>query len=351
MKHRVTITTAIALSLASQLVCSGAITDTYTTGDTLTTTTLNNIKSAVNDTGNSSAGDLTINAATNWATTPPANPNFDNILIEAGQTLTVPAGTTIRCAGGFVNNGTLLVTGGVEIGSVTGIQTGTSPTSGDHAYAHPGDSYAPASLGYVDNTAVNVAAASMQGGRGGKPIPQVVAMTSHDRFKFGGGSGAGYDNQGGHGGGLVRIQCAGAIVNTGTIDAQGFDGTNDSIGGGGGGIVILHSGSTIDNTGGVIDVSGGNGDSNNFTWGGNGGGGGGGIIVLISTGGATLGTETISGGLGGAGTTTLTSQTRRSGGGGGASGGAGGSGGSVGSTGVPTNGLDGDPGYVINITQ
>ena len=347
MYFRSNIIIMTALSLMSNLVFAGSITDTYTTGDTLTTTTLNNIKSAVNDTGNSNT-DLTISANTNWSSTPPTNPNFNNILIETGQTLTVPAGTTIRCAGGFVNNGTLLVTGGVQIGSVTGISTGNSPTSGDHAYAHPGDSYGPASLGHVDNTAVNVLAVSLTGGNGGKLIPQVVAMTSHDRFKFGGGSGAGYDNQGGHGGGLVRVQCAGAIVNTGTIDAQGFNGSNASIGGGG--IVILQSGSTIDNSSGTIDVSGGDGRISS-SFGGNGGGGGGGIIILISSGVATLGTENISEGLGATGATVVSSTTRRSGGGGGASGGAGGNGGSVGSTGTPSNGLNGGEGYVINITQ
>jgi len=49
MKQKIIFTFIIALSLSSQLVTAGSITDTYATGDTLTATTLNNIKDAVND--------------------------------------------------------------------------------------------------------------------------------------------------------------------------------------------------------------------------------------------------------------------------------------------------------------
>jgi len=49
MKYRIRITLLIGLISISQLALSGSITDTYNTGDTLTTTTLDNIKDAVND--------------------------------------------------------------------------------------------------------------------------------------------------------------------------------------------------------------------------------------------------------------------------------------------------------------
>jgi hypothetical protein len=49
MKNITKLMTFIGLLSTSQLAYSGSITDTYNTGDTLTATTLNNIKSAVND--------------------------------------------------------------------------------------------------------------------------------------------------------------------------------------------------------------------------------------------------------------------------------------------------------------
>ena len=49
MKYSVIFTTVIALAVSSQLVNAGAITDTYTTGDTLTAAKMDNIKTAVND--------------------------------------------------------------------------------------------------------------------------------------------------------------------------------------------------------------------------------------------------------------------------------------------------------------
>ncbi|MDH5612644.1 MAG: hypothetical protein OEY66_09350 [Gammaproteobacteria bacterium] len=49
MKYRVIIAASVALTLISQTATAGSIADTYTTGDTLTATTLDNIKAAVND--------------------------------------------------------------------------------------------------------------------------------------------------------------------------------------------------------------------------------------------------------------------------------------------------------------
>ncbi len=47
MKQRIIITTLLAL--VSQITAAGPITDTYTTGDTLTATKMDNIKAAIND--------------------------------------------------------------------------------------------------------------------------------------------------------------------------------------------------------------------------------------------------------------------------------------------------------------
>jgi hypothetical protein len=323
---------------------------TIATGVMINTTGIATNASAIVNSfaGDGSAGDLTVSTGTDWGATPPVNPFFRDIVIDVAQTLTVPAGTTIYCRS-FTNNGTLLVNNGPEIGSVTSISTTTSPTSGENSSSHPGDSLAPASIGDVNNISNNSSGAFIPGGNGGKPIPQAVATTAFGKFKFGGGSAAGYDNQGGHGGGLVRIQCLNAIVNNGTINARGTSATNTSIGGGGGGIVILTSLTSVDNSVGTIDVSGGNGADARF-FGGNGGGGGGGIIILASPSAPVSGVRTVTGGTGGTGNTTLTANTRRSGSGGGASGGAGGNGGQVSSTGIPAAGNNGGDGYVISLT-
>ncbi|MDJ0832927.1 MAG: hypothetical protein QNJ69_05355, partial [Gammaproteobacteria bacterium] len=248
--------------------------------------------------GDGSAGDLTVSSTVNWSLNPPANPFFNDIVIEFGKILSVPAGTTIYC-NSFTNNGLLEVTAGVGIGSVIGIYTTSSPTSGENASAHPGDSFGPASIGHVDNLANNSSSTSIRGGNGGRPIPQAVAISSFGNFKFGGGSGAGYDNQGGYGGGLLRIQCSGNIINAGSIEAIGKNGTNVSIAGGGGGIVILTSLTQVDNSSGTINVSGGGGvTSGNSGWGGNAGGGGGGIVIMASPTAPVPGTEIVAGGLG-----------------------------------------------------
>lgn len=49
MRQKVIVVTVIALLLTSLVITAGSITDTYTTGDTLTATKMNNIKAAVND--------------------------------------------------------------------------------------------------------------------------------------------------------------------------------------------------------------------------------------------------------------------------------------------------------------
>ncbi len=299
--------------------------------------------------GDGSAGDLTVTVSENWNTTPPANPYFNNITIDAGQTLTVPAGATIRCSGTFTNNGTLRVLPGADLDGPYSINQGSTstPTMGLMAVAHPGDTPRAASLGEYSTPG----SIPVDGGRGGGAIPPGVAASSFANFRIGGGAGAGYDNQGAQGGGLVKVYCAGPIVNAGTINARGENGTNTSIGGGGGGIVVLASRTSVDNSAGTIDVGGGNSSSGSGNWGGNSGGGGGGIVIMASPVAPVPGIETVTGGTGGTDTGTVSTTVGRTGGaGGGGSGGEGGSGGNVSGPGAKSAGSDGSIGYTLTFT-
>lgn len=377
MKTTFLLALAISTVAYSQISFAGEVTDTFTTGSTLTATSLNNIKSAVNDndtriaaniatfdtvfSGDGSAGNLTlaVNESVNWIDNPPENPYFGNILLNQGSTLIVPAGTTIYCNGSFVNAGTLMVQPATAIGSSNisnAFTAGDSPTNAFPAYAHPGDTTAPASMGEINDITVQPATINLQGGGGGLAIQKAVATTAFGKFKFGGGSGAGFTKDtgvGGRAGGLVKIYAHINILNNngGKIVARGEDGSAvGGIGGGGGGIVVLAARfGGVQNVGGEIDVSGGNG-SISTTYAGNGGGGGGGIIIMASPVAPVLGTETVAGGSGGTGTLALTTNTQIAGGGGGGSGGKGGFGGSIQSNGAPGSAGDGDPGYVISLT-
>jgi len=299
--------------------------------------------------GDGSAGNLVVGTQS-WSATPPVNPNFANITINPGQTLTVPAGTTIRCSGTFTNNGTLSVDpGATSDGNFDALNTGSGPAEFVTSVAHPGDTPGAATLGEQNNVGLaNIQA--LGGGTGGKAIARAVAQTSFGSFRFGGGSGAGYDNQGNRGGGLVKIYCEGAIVNTGTINARGDAGGNSTIAGGGGGVVVLASRTSVSNSG-TINANGGNGAAAG-AWGGNAGGGGGGIVIMISPVAPTLGAINVAGGTGGTGTASVTAGARIGGSGGGGSGGAGGDGGGVtaAATGVVSNAADGAVGYAITMT-
>jgi hypothetical protein len=336
MKCSLMFSIAIALAFNSQLVHAGSISDSYNTGDTLTAVNMNNIKTAVNDNNNTSrfygdgsAGPLTVSAITSWTITPPAgnNLNFTDVVIDAGFTLTVPAGTTIRCTGTFTNNGTINIAKGADKPG-TGFSVSTDVTYNGRATSngHPGDSFGPASSPdwHNDFTANPVI---VDGGNGGTAIPKTFTASSFNSFRIGGGSGSGHSG-GSEGGGLIKIYCNGAIINSGTINANGLNGSSAS-GGGGGGIVILGSQTSVDNSAGTISATGGNG-GNGFSWGGNGGGGGGGIIAFISPVITSIGgTLTLTGGTPGTGPASATTNVRIGGGGGGASGGNGALGGNI----------------------
>jgi hypothetical protein len=302
--------------------------------------------------GDGSAGDLTVVASLDWSSTPPANPNFANVTINAGQTLTVPAGTTIRCSGTFTNNGTLTVLNGAGFGG----QLFPLPVSANYSIGHPGDAFRPASGGAYDDNAAAIIKLIL-GGPGGEGIPPATTRTSFNAFRIGGGSGAGMRlSDDARGGGLVKVYCAGNVVNAGTINAAGATAANTT-GGGGGGIVIVASTSSVTNSG-TINANGGDGgaafNSTSFIVGsgGAGGGGGGGIVVFVAPSiNSGSGVVNVAGGQPGSTAVTITTANRFGGGGGGASGGNGGDGGSInaGASATPASATSGAAGYVQSI--
>jgi hypothetical protein len=385
-----------SLLLASSGALAGNVSTTFSPGGTLTATQMTKIKDAVNNNdanitniqdavndidsviaiivtqvtdtvndinsviarlfgGDGSAGDLIVpaseSAIIDWEASPPSNPYFNNITIDFGQTLTVPAGTTIRCRGNFINNGTLSVATNLNGGSHTAISNVVFPVATARISApHPGDSIRaaspPASTFDIGDQPF------LPGGQGGGGIPRTRALTSYNLFQYGGGGGSGHlkagtDGNGGDGGGLVKINCNGTITNNGLIDADAP--TSVSGGGGGGGIVVLASLTEIINTA-TITANGGDGEASETDHG-NAGGGGGGIIVLAAPSIPDLsGTTSVLGGS--ADSEPLSgfiSQASSGGGGGGASGGDGGTGGSLSVGGGTPSGSDGMAGHVIQI--
>jgi hypothetical protein len=335
-------------------VLSGQVTysdDSYGTGDVLTSSDLNakfnEIKSAINDNdakGNTGDGtnDLTVSADADWSVTPPSSLNFRDFTVNNGVTLTVPAGTTIRCTRSFANYGAIVVQTGARGGN--GAQSDYAFNY--RAFPHPGDSYGAAGNGGHD---LNITGGDIQlWGLGGKGIPETAAASSYGQFRIGGGGG-GAGVSGGEGGGLLKVYCKGGVINgTGAIiQANGTNGSTTS-GGGGGGIIVLTSQTSIGNNG-TLEVNGGNGgDSRTFAYGG--GGGGGGIIILVSPNNMNAGTASVAGGTAGAQTELPNLTFGSGGGGGGACGGDGGIGGSNtnGTVNAPADGADG---YVLSITS
>jgi uncharacterized repeat protein (TIGR01451 family) len=138
------------------------------------------------------------------------------------------------------------------------------------------------------------------GGLGGRPLD--YSGGAQARLFFGGGGGSGDGNNsaagaGGNGGGLAYL-IANTVTGSGSIQANGTNGTsttsggNDAPGGGGaGGTVVLQATSSV-----AINANGGNGGNQNITTNeaeGPGGGGGGGYIA------ASGGTQTVNAGVNG----------------------------------------------------
>lgn len=274
--------------------------------------------------GDGSAGAKTIATDT---TLTDSNLMFTDFVVNAGQTLTVPSGTVIRCTGEFINRGTIAVSPGAA-GGYTNYQVLVAIAPPQFSLtAHPGIGNRSAANGqYGADTAFQ------QGGAGGLGITSAAARLLRYPGSNAGGGGGGTFYEGGRGGGALTVLCSNGVTNEGTIEADGRTPAplDHGAGGGGGGVIILASRSFILSTSGsVMSASGGSGRSPSVRTAG-GGGGGGGVIHLmaptITTSGATI---SVVGGPGAAAENVVTETSRSAGGGGGGSGGAGGFGGTL----------------------
>jgi hypothetical protein len=291
--------------------------------------------------GDGSAGDLVISGNVLWGAAAPTNLNFNNVTIQSGGSLTVAGGTTIRCAGAFVNNGAIVVAGFTSGGLVSTPNAGVIGTA--TAYPHPGDTPNGPSLAAYDSDGFF---SDIERGLGGSAMLHTAVVSSLSSLHFGGSGGGGTAGKsGGFGGGVLRILSNNGISSTGTISADGTTGA----GGGGGGFVVLASRTSVNNAG-TINARGGAGASSTTVTGASGGGGGG-FVVLIAPSVASSGAIDVSGGIAGTASTAVTNLSWRSaGGGGGGSGGIGGHGGSVSGT-VSQPGEPGDPGQILTLQQ
>lgn len=231
--------------------------------------------------GDGTAGALHVMNSASWlGPTPggPANGNymFTDVTIDAGVTLTVESGTTIRCTGAFVNHGTLSVGTGTSGGLTPANEVPSAPGRGLAIVVATNGEEVP----YAATTA------SRRAGRGFGLHVNEARSVLHPSYQAGGGGGASgaSDSTGGRGGGAVVILAAGGITvdATGSIAAVGGTGTLGG-GGGAGGFVVLASSSAI-TIAGTIDVSGavgadGDATTENIA---PGGGGTGGVIHLLA---------------------------------------------------------------------
>jgi hypothetical protein len=306
--------------------------------------------------GDGSALALHVTASTDWSTTPPTNNNtsFTDVIIDAGQTLTVPSGTIIRCTGTFTNDGTISVGVGAR-GGLVDIDSGPIGNVVDESYGPPGlgVALAPPASGEIASPIT----AAPAGGVGGIGIGDAFAasfLLQPGLVGGGGGAGAGSGTSswfGGDGGGSFIVLARGAITNTGTINANGTVSLNPNLGGGGGGggVVILASLTSVTNSAvaAIVNAKGGPGASGAAQVGA-GGGGGGGIVHLIAPVIATAPANAdVTGGAGGT-AASINANPNQGGGGGGACGGDGGAGGNGAiPVATPADGQAGLPGFLI----
>jgi len=274
------------------------------------------------------------------------NSNFTECTIQSGITFNVPAGATIRCAGSFRNNGTIIVANGAPSGRIDNVLSPNQvlPRS---LVAGTGDTKGPAGLPEIGTAAIAV-----DGGAGGSALPSLIGSGGLQQLRVGGGGGVtifGGDPEP-SGGGLVRILARGPVVNASLIKANGTDMAalqDPGAGGGGGGVVVLASSTAVTNTGQIRAQGGIGGDSTEVT--GPGGGGGGGLIALVAPLVDNQGQAIVEEGLAGAVVGTVTQDPRRGGGGGGGSAGPGGAGGGVpaGNPATPAPALKGEAGLLV----
>lgn len=208
---------------------------------------------------------------------------FKNFTVAVGTTLTVLGGVEIYCSGNVSIQGTITVSPLIVGG-------GASNTS------------------FLDNTFGGGATGSGPGAgsgfTGGSTYSYVLAPhgSGGAQGRIAAGSGTvgrtqGFFAAGGKGGGCLKIEAAGTISVSGTINCRGGNGGTPTLdifssdsrasgaGGGSGGLILLKSLSSITCTNtSTLDVRGGNGgNGTSVALGGVGGGsGGGGYVVLIA---------------------------------------------------------------------
>jgi hypothetical protein len=253
----------------------------------------------------------------------PLEGSYNNIVINAGVTVTVLSSSVLRAYGDITVNGTINADGRGWPGPYTnGSNQAATVGSGPGAGSRAGNG------GGYQNSYIGLLGSS--GGQGATVVTTPLS------------------NGGGYGGGGIYLSALGSISvgATAVITANGGNGIRTGGGGGGGGgsggsIRLEASGALNIAAGALLSVVGGNGATGSGA-GAGGGGGGGGWIVLSGTV-TNAGTMNVSGGLGATG-----GGTTETGAGGGTFAGLGGIGGYAGKTPAPaTSGENGDPGIVL----
>lgn len=207
------------------------------------------------------------------------------------------SGTVVNCTSTADFNGTTNVSSGFP-----STIANTSGFSGNGLCGGKGGGTGSAGGGGGSAGAGGAGGNNSNGGGGASPFTKLPGSSG----------GGGVSTAGGAGGGVLTVCAIGAITvgSSGTINAAGTAGGNDTSsggkggGGGGGGTVFLASQTSITQTGTatVAGGNGGNGGAAGTAYGG--GGGGGGWYVRISPSNSGAGSITVSGGSGGTGNTT-----------------------------------------------
>ena len=210
--------------------------------------------------------------------------NRDAVIVEAGHTVTVPAGAPLAITAHYVHIAGTINANAAGYAAAAGPGPGGPSTN---AGAGGGGHGGAGGAGGHDSGDTPGAA----GGANGDATAAAIDMGS--------GGGTTDVSVGGRGGGAVNIQ-ARRIAVTGSITARGQNGTGSgrsSGGGSGGGVLLLAPSIAFTGT---IAVDGGNGGSGADSVNDGGGGGGGGRIKLLHAGNVVeTGTTTLAGGAGG----------------------------------------------------
>jgi hypothetical protein len=302
--------------------------------------------------GNGSQGEIeTTGDLDLYATFPTLSQlQLTDIRINAGHTLSVPAGTILRANGSVTIDGTLRVLSGNR-GGIVDTFDGNLVAGQVPAFVppSPGISSRAAGIGELGSNSVR-----RFGGERGAIATDAVTRSVKDIALLGGGGGAsgvlGSLGAGGTGGGGVMIIAQGAVTinGTGLVTANGSSGGTGA-GGGAGGVIIIASATSITQNG-TFQVNGGNGGGAGF-FAASGGGGSGGVVHFIAStvSPAGGGTVEMTGGTGGSAAApgTISNTLRYGGGAGGASGGNGGFGAAAETDGSSTNGTSGAVGKLF----